>query len=311
MRSYAQISPRFWIGKTNKTLKEDRDTQLLSLYLMTCPNSNMLGLYYIPIVTISHETGISVEGALKGLQRLFEGGFCTYDEESEHVFVYNMARFQVAESLKEKDNRIKGVQDELNKLSVPRLVRLFYDRYEENFHLDPSKKPSPLEAPSKPLRSQEQEQEQEQEQDNSIVGKNVVEEKPGKKPTTPKKPFVDSDQDQIDSLLERYSLEHLEKIKEALSAIESTRARGKITDGVRLSILKQWDQVVPERVIAGIEKYLDKGCHLDGKSEKYLWGIIRNLKPEDIDTPDPDMDAWQRQMDKLYDDERRARNGTS
>jgi hypothetical protein len=162
MRDYGKVAPQFWTGQTGKALKaQGMEAVIVAMYLMTSPHANMIGLYYLPKIYIAHETGLGMEGACKGLARAIEAGFCTYDEASEHVFVHAMARFQIAETLKPDDKRCKGIENELAKAPKGMLCLAFRDMYGASFHL---KKESPLEAPSKPLPSQEQEQEQEQEQ---------------------------------------------------------------------------------------------------------------------------------------------------
>lgn len=162
MRDYASVVPQFWTGETGRALKEaGHETLIVALYLMTCPHSNMIGLYYLPTLYLAHETGLGEEGALKGLARASEAGFCSYDKASEHVFVHSMARFQVAESLKPGDNRVKGVINALSKAPKGPLVQAFIAAYNDAFNLEFD---VPAEAPCKPLASQEQEQEQEQEQ---------------------------------------------------------------------------------------------------------------------------------------------------
>lgn len=81
------------------------------------------------------------------------------------------------------------------------------------------------------------------------------------------------------NLFERYSEHDIGLITDALKAIATTRKHGKISDNVRDAILMKWDSVSVEKVISGIKLYLDKGYHVDGKDEKYLWGIIRNQEP--------------------------------
>lgn len=167
MRDYGKVSPQFWTGATGKALKASGpEAVIVSLYLMTCPHSNMIGLYYMPTLYIAHETGLGLEGASKGLLRAEEAGFCTYDEASEYVFVHEMARFQIADELKVGDNRCKGVANELARCPNSLLRQKFFDLHGARFHLPdpPGNNPKP-EAPPKPLGSQEQEQEQEQEQD--------------------------------------------------------------------------------------------------------------------------------------------------
>lgn len=167
MRKYAMVSPRFWIGATGKLLRKNPDAQRIALYLITCPTSEMTGVFYCPLASIENEVGIApskplqrgIEGVKKGLQTLQEVGFCFYDYESEYVFVREMARFQIAERLSEKDNRVKAVKSAIESMPYV-LAEEFKRRYNEDFSL--GFEISPSEAPSKGLRSQEQEQEQEQ-----------------------------------------------------------------------------------------------------------------------------------------------------
>jgi hypothetical protein len=165
MRDYGKVSPKFWIGQTGKALrKHGLEAQLVALYLLTCPHANMLGLYYLPKAFMAHETGLGFEGASKGLQGCIEAEFCRYDDNSEMVWVMEMARFQIADQLKDKDLRIKGVQNEYDSLPENPYLGAFFDMYSKAFCMSFNRiQGSLFEAPSKPLASQEQEQEQEQE----------------------------------------------------------------------------------------------------------------------------------------------------
>jgi hypothetical protein len=128
----------------------------------------MLGLYYLPLAYISADTGLTTEGACKGLQRLYEAGFCKYDAPSEWVFVIEMARFQVlkdGEPLDTKDKRVLGIRKDYATMPTNPFLFDFFDKYHHLFHLESPRGISPLHAPSKSLRSQEQEQEQEQKQE--------------------------------------------------------------------------------------------------------------------------------------------------
>lgn len=168
MREYAKVGPKAWHGSTFKTLRKGGSEGLVvGLYLMTSPSSNMLGLYPQPILYMAHETGLGEQGALKGLQVCSDSGFCGYDRESEVVWVYEMAKYQIASELKEKDLRCKGIQREYDGLPDNPYLGPFFDRYSLAFHLSRRRGDK---APSKPLASQEQEHEQEQEQDTSGKG---------------------------------------------------------------------------------------------------------------------------------------------
>lgn len=167
MRDYSILTPTFWIGQTGKALRGHTEAQIVAIYLLSSPHANMLGLYYLPLIYIAHETGLTTEGASKGLQRLSEEGYAHYDEISEYVWVVEMARYQIGGSLDIKDNRVKGIQREYDSLPSNCFLGQFFDKYHEPFHLKSPRKP---EAPSKPLRSQDLDQDQEQEQSPSIEG---------------------------------------------------------------------------------------------------------------------------------------------
>lgn len=138
---------------------------------MTSPHANMLGLYYLPILYIAHETGLGLEGASKGLKSTIEAGFCSYDEDTEMVWVHEMAAYQVGKALKPGDNRCAGVRSEYASLTENPFLSLFYERYKDDFHLNVKRESCPTpEGASKGLRSQDQEQDQEQEQDKDLSG---------------------------------------------------------------------------------------------------------------------------------------------
>lgn len=212
MREYGIVSPMFWVGATGRSLRKDPNAQRVAIYLMTSPMSEMTGVYYCPLASILNDVG-TLEAYPKPLTSPSEGGadgfvspfevvkqailtlmeldFCFYDFESEFVFVNEMARWQIGESLKEKDNRVAGLRKSVR--SMPKsIAAMFVERYNEDFCLgfdletfgeNLKGKTSPSEAPSehlerdsmKPLRSQEQEQEQEQEQDINNPNKEQTE----------------------------------------------------------------------------------------------------------------------------------------
>lgn len=196
MRKYSSITPKFWIGKTGRKLRGDISAKLVAAYLLSCPNNDMTGVFYCPLCQISAETGLPLEapsvplpspfqGPLKGIREALETlqreDFAIYDYESEYVFVKKMALFQIAQELKPTDKRVTGIKTAIE--SMPENFKyLFIKEYNECFNLgfkdipapdfkefssqtqDENKtSASPIEAPSKALRSQEQEQEQEQE----------------------------------------------------------------------------------------------------------------------------------------------------
>lgn len=184
MRDYAKVVPKFWPGETCKALrKKGPEGVIAALYLMTAPGSNMLGIYYQPILYMAHETGLGFEGASKGLQDCIDAGFCSYDADTETVWVHEMASYQIAKQLKASDNRCAGIQRDYDTLPDNPFLGAFFDRYQTCFNLSERRE---FKAPSKPLRSQEQEQEQEQEEEQEPIG-SLLPAKPG----TPQCPHLE------------------------------------------------------------------------------------------------------------------------
>jgi hypothetical protein len=164
-RDYAKFRSRFWTGQTGKIIRSlGPDVQVTAAYLITCASSNMIGLYYLPLSLLCHETGITLEGARKALRSLSEVDFAHYDESEEVVFVTRMAPEQIEEQLEATDKRCAGVARELKEYEKSRFFSAFVHLYGTAFNLPKSMgEGRPLEGPSKVLRSQEQEQENEQE----------------------------------------------------------------------------------------------------------------------------------------------------
>ncbi|KHE07941.1 hypothetical protein IB70_04730 [Citrobacter braakii] len=148
------------------------DGVVMRNYATVSPHANMLGLYYLPVLYLAHETGLGFERASKGLRRAIEAGFCSYDDDSEMVWVHEMAAYQIGTSLSAGDKRCAGVRNEYESLPENPFLSVFYDKYQHHYHLSKRrgnevKNTRGIEGASKPHGSQEQEQEQEQDQEQN------------------------------------------------------------------------------------------------------------------------------------------------
>jgi hypothetical protein len=150
MRDFAKVSPLFWTRGSGRRLRGNAEAQLVGLYLLTCPSANMIGVYYLPLVTMAHETGLSEARTLVALSALEAADFAFYDVAAELVWVPNMAAYQLGDTLKEADKRRGGVFAELERVEGHRYASAFWARYGEAYSLGPM---LVQEAPSKPLRS--------------------------------------------------------------------------------------------------------------------------------------------------------------
>jgi len=77
-------------------------------------------------------------------------------------------------------------------------------------------------------------------------------------------------------------------------AIASTRKSHRVSDSIILTQLKKWAKYPRNQVHRGIQRYLDKRCHEERKSENYLLGIIRNTQEEMAD--DSRFDHWDKYL---------------
>lgn len=234
MRDYSKVSGQFWTGRTGKSLRGDMQAQLVAMYLMTSPHANMIGVFNCPIIYIAHETGSPIEGAIKGLKTLCEGGFCSYDEETETVWVHEMARYQIDDQLQAKDRRQVGVQKLYENMPEGRIKTGFFEKYKDAFLLKNSKPlTSPLQAPTKPEAGTEAETEVK-------TLPSPVGDSPPKKPII-KKPEDVSEPVWVDFLTVRKA-KKAPVTESALAGIRREAARANISfeDALRISIERNW-----------------------------------------------------------------------
>lgn len=143
---YRSVNPSFWSGKTGKFLRGNHKAQILALYLITNQHTNMQGVYHLPIAYICADTGLTHEGALKGLESLFKGGFCEYFYDEEVVFIYKMLAFQTG-NLKKTDNRAISVCNFYAQLEEGQIKQRFAEHYWELLGFENKPLASLLEAP--------------------------------------------------------------------------------------------------------------------------------------------------------------------
>ena len=164
MRVFATLRPQFWVGITGKAITAaGKDARIVATYLLTCEHANMLGLYRLPLLYVTEETGLKRREVLSALEQLRSMDFSVYDSETEFVWVCEMARFQLGllpqEAIKEGDHRAQGAARLYKQLAPNPFLLPFYERYAQSLRLPlkrdflTEKKPlaSPLGGASEPL----------------------------------------------------------------------------------------------------------------------------------------------------------------
>ena len=89
--SYQKIEETFWTDPKVQQLSPQE--KLLFIYLITNSHVHYSGLYYIPKVVISEETGLPINPIDKALGSLTDGMFIRYDNSKKVIWVINMARY--------------------------------------------------------------------------------------------------------------------------------------------------------------------------------------------------------------------------
>jgi hypothetical protein len=141
MREFAKVAPRFWTGETGRIIRaQGPDSLVVALYLLTAPHANMLGLYYLPIPFICHETGLPHDRVSSAMDGLASCDFLRYDHQRELVWVRQMAHFQIGPSLKPADKRVAGIHTLIKSIPPSPLVEQFIHHYRHPFHLDQDSK---------------------------------------------------------------------------------------------------------------------------------------------------------------------------
>jgi hypothetical protein len=141
MREFTKVSKLFWSLDSGRQHRGDVDAQVLAIYLLTCPNATLTGIYYVPFVTIAHETGLGVERAKSAIARLRAAGYADYDDEGEIVWVPSMADYQFGKTLSAGKRRV--VVAELGRYADHPFVGKFIDRYGSSYVIEAPTKVTP------------------------------------------------------------------------------------------------------------------------------------------------------------------------
>lgn len=151
MREFAKISSEFWTSPMGKKIRScELETKVVAFYLMTCRHTNMLGIYYLPLILASHEIGIALEGVKRGIQALIKLSFCSYDEENEYVWIHETAVSQLG-VLKKNDNRVKHANRVFKNLPQLPFLSKFYEKYCNFLHLEKPSFFEPIRSPFEAL----------------------------------------------------------------------------------------------------------------------------------------------------------------
>lgn len=188
MREYAKVASSFWDGPTGRRLRSSQFGQLVAMYLLSGKHSNMIGMYQLPIAYIAGDTGLTIDESMDGLRSAIDAGFCDYDFDNEVVWVYEMARYQIADSLSPNDKQTKGIHKLYSECPNNKFLSAFFDKYGAPFcmptrRVDEGAYQAPYQGASKGLtkglskgltKPEEQESSRAEEQENSRTARATV-----------------------------------------------------------------------------------------------------------------------------------------
>src|SRR5262245_22626761 len=89
---YRVIDTALWTDPRVKALPTDG--KLLFLYLITNSHAHVSGIYYLPAVTITHETGLAARRLDTLSDTLSRAGLASFDRSAEIVWVIKMLLYQ-------------------------------------------------------------------------------------------------------------------------------------------------------------------------------------------------------------------------
>lgn len=194
MSNFRLVFSSIWTGKTGREVRKmlqkgKYNVSTLYYYLLTCPNANQYGVYYLPLDVVSFETGLAIEQVkealifltnplgspleapykgnhpfakpLKSPEKDINNIFCSYDPEHEYVWIHNMTNYQIKGPLHPSDKQVIGANNFFKTLPKVAFLKDFYQKYYDYLKLEPltnetsnnDPNASPLEAPCKPLGS--------------------------------------------------------------------------------------------------------------------------------------------------------------
>lgn len=138
---YGVVFPEFWTGPTGRAIAEHggRNARLLALFLMTGEPATMLGLYHLPLSAMD-ASGVTGQRLVRALEVLTgpEVHFAAYDLTTEHVWVFEMAKFRTGiqqHALTPGDRRVLACRKLYAELADNAFLRPFFARYGDTLHL--------------------------------------------------------------------------------------------------------------------------------------------------------------------------------
>ena len=135
MRNFAQIRCRQW-----EVAGKSRLSRMLAIYLLSCPSSNMIGLFRIKMVVMMDDLFATREEVVAAFKEL--DGWAEHDQAEDIVFIKNAVELNFSRMPNPKDKRVRAIPKLIPDSNSP-LVAKFLEINKDLV--------SPSEGASKPL----------------------------------------------------------------------------------------------------------------------------------------------------------------
>ena len=137
MPGFATVKDTIFSGFTGRELrKHPPEVRELQFWLVTGPSRDAYGVYILEPDLAAYQLGRRPGTILSALAVLTDLRFCCWDEQSQFVWVIEMAHHQFSTPLKAVDYRCHAARKWYAALARNPWLGPWYDRYVLDFHLD-------------------------------------------------------------------------------------------------------------------------------------------------------------------------------
>lgn len=136
MAGYSKIRDTVFSGATGRELrKHSAEVREVQFWLLAGPGREPFGIFIFEPEMVAPQLGRPAKKIRESIATLVDLGFCKWDEETNYVWVIEMAHHQFDAPLKRSDFRCKTAQKWYAAHPRNPFMGEWFDRYLEDFHL--------------------------------------------------------------------------------------------------------------------------------------------------------------------------------
>lgn len=136
MGAYSAIKETVFTGATGREIRRHpAEVREVQFWLLAGPGREPFGIFIFEPEIVAPQVGRPAKKVRDGLQVLVDLGFCHYDDDTQFVWVTEMAHHQFQTPLKAVDFRCKTAQKWYAAAPRNPFLGAWFDRYVDDFHL--------------------------------------------------------------------------------------------------------------------------------------------------------------------------------